>query len=256
MRTICQLIGPGAGLAADIGAATAALRAQGHASINAFQVMRLLTAWPRAAASMPLLFDSWHRLERDHHMGDGGTYRRRRHATLRWLHGRNDILLEPHRPHYQSRAYNALNGGAPRLFEPVGEAELAAPAFHAIVDLCCSVISGLAERGEWRIEVHQFRIDAEGQRCASPTPEGMHRDGVDFVAMMLIDRVNVDGGLTTVKSRDGRVLACRVLDTPLEMMLLDDYQVRHGVAPIVARQPGPAYRDMLVLTFQNLDGSA
>ena len=75
--------------------------------------------------------DSWDDLGVDAYMADGGRYRRRRFAAFRA--GPAGIARKPHQPHYQSRDYNALNGGIERWFEPVTEATAAHPALSAIL---------------------------------------------------------------------------------------------------------------------------
>ena len=37
-----------------------------------------------------------------------------------------------------------------------------------------------------------------------PTPEGVHRDGVDFVIVVMIKRVNIDSGATTIYDLDNQ----------------------------------------------------
>ena len=49
----------------------------------------------------------------------------------------------------------------------------------------------------WLIEAHQFRI-ITGRDPGKPTPEGLHRDGVDYVFISLIERHNISGGVTRV----------------------------------------------------------
>ena len=50
--------------------------------------------------------------------------------------------------------------------------------------------AALAGACRWFIEAHQFRIDtADG--IGRPTPEGAHRDGVDLVAVFLVDLINL-----------------------------------------------------------------
>ncbi len=72
-----------------------------------------LAEWDAFAAS-------WDDLGLDTYMADGGRYRRRRHAVFSATAGGIERL--EHRPHYQSRDYNALNGGVARWFDPVTEA--------------------------------------------------------------------------------------------------------------------------------------
>ena len=89
-----------------------------------------------------------------------------------------------------------------------------------------------AER--WYIEAHQFRIDtAEG--IGRPTPEGAHRDGVDYVAVILVDRGNVRGGETRVFEAQGIAGVRFTMLEPWTTLLLDDARVIHETTPI---QPG------------------
>ena len=50
----------------------------------------------------------------------------------------------------------------------------------------------------WKIEMHQFRIEPSPRESGKPTPEGMHRDGVDWVFVGLIARTGVAGGVTGI----------------------------------------------------------
>ncbi len=104
----------------------------------------------------------------------------------------------------------------------------------------------------WLVEMHQFRIEADPQHAGLPTPEGMHRDGVDWVAVTLIGRHNVSGGVTAVADEARRPLGSFTLETPLDTVLLDDHRVWHGVTPVQPLDPAvPAHRDVLVLTFRD-----
>ena len=53
------------------------------------------------------------------------------------------------------------------------------------------------EELRWFVEAHAFRIDPRAG-VGRPTPEGAHRDGVDFVAVVLVERRGVRGGETRV----------------------------------------------------------
>ena len=100
----------------------------------------------------------------------------------------------------------------------------------------------------WYIEAHQFRIDtAEG--IGRPTPEGAHRDGVDFVAVVLVNRRGVKGGESRVFDAHGPNGVRFTLTEPWSVLLLDDARVIHETTPI---QPdGQAgVRDTLVITYR------
>ena len=101
------------------------------------------------------------------------------------------------------------------------------------------------------MEVHQFRIEARSDEPGQPTPEGVHRDGVDFVLVLLIERRNVASGTTTVYDRDRRELGSFTLTDTFDAALVDDTRVYHGVTPVIPLDAAqPAYRDVLVVTCQ------
>ncbi len=161
------------------------------------------------------------------------------------------IRRKPHQPHYQSRDYNALNGGIERWFAPVAEAVAAGPTLTTILAFCRALFDPLTPTASWHIEVHQFRIEARAEAPGQPTPEGMHQDGVDHVLVLLVGRENVREGVTTVADLARRPLGSFTLTDPCDAALVDDNRAMHGVTPVVpvdASRPGA--RDVLVVTFR------
>ena len=106
-----------------------AISAEGFAFVQAPEMASLLEE--RGLRNWRSFSDGWNDLGVDAYMADGGRYRRRRFAAFRA--GPAGITRKPHQPHYQSRDYNALNGGIERWFEPVTEASSAHPALTAIL---------------------------------------------------------------------------------------------------------------------------
>jgi hypothetical protein len=103
----------------------------------------------------------------------------------------------------------------------------------------------------WHVEVHQFRIEASIDTAGEPTPEGSHRDGVDFVLVLLIDRHNIASGTTTIHRPDGKPLGDFTLTHPFDAALIHDPRVFHGVTAVTPLDPlEPAHRDVLVVTFK------
>ncbi|MGH8121316.1 MAG: 2OG-Fe dioxygenase family protein [Rudaea sp.] len=195
---------------------------------------------------------SWNDLAIDRYLLGHGRYRRRRHAVFNT--GRaGAIARAPHQPHYQSRDYNTLQGGIERWFEPILPEIGAGESLRTILHFCKSTFGALAPQvAQWRIETHQFRIEARSGEPGQPTPEGVHRDGVDYVLVLLIDRVNIASGTTTIHAAaDRRLLGSFTLMRPFDSALVDDARVFHGVTPVEALDPAlPAYRDVLVATFK------
>ena len=204
-------------------------------------------------ADWPSFAQDWDHLGTDEYMADGGRFRRRRFA--RFLSVGGVITREPHGPHFQSRDYNPLNGGIDRWFEPVTETTAAHPVTRRLLDLCVEVFTRAAGAEStaaiWKIEMHQFRIEPSPRELGRPTPEGMHRDGVDWVFVGLVARTGVAGGVTAIGDASGGSLGAFTLVEPLDAVFLDDRRVRHGVTPIEVLAEGrPAHRDVLVLTFR------
>jgi hypothetical protein len=231
-----------------LAAVAEAVRQAGYAFTPGADVSRWLTA--EAVADWPAFAASWNDLGPDRYMADGGRYRRRRHAAFRIADGA--VVRKPHQPHFQSRDYNPLNGGVQRWFEPVIEAVAQGPAAQGLLRLAAEVFGASSGRpaGPWHVELHQFRIEASLAEAGRPTPEGMHRDGVDWVLVLLAGRSNVAEGITELGSAEGAPLGRFVLADPLDAVFLDDARILHGVTPIRPIDPDqPAYRDALVATF-------
>ena len=193
---------------------------------------------------------SWERLQLDAYMADGGRYRRRRHATF--SAAGSVITREAHQPHFQTVDYNPLNGGVARWFEPIEHDIGAGPTMSAVLGFCLSLFGGLAPATKaWRLEVHQFRIEARKDAAGQPTPEGLHRDGVDYVLVLLVDRTNIASGVTGIHSLDGATLGQFTLADALDSAIVDDHRVAHGVTAVEPIDPTlPAHRDVLVVTFR------
>jgi hypothetical protein len=195
---------------------------------------------------------SWNRLELDTYMADGGRYRRRRHATFA-VPGQGAITRKPHQAHYQSLDYNPLHGGIERWFEPVEEEIGTGATLRTILECCRATFGSLAPQvAAWHVEMHQFRIEARPAETGRPTPEGLHKDGVDYVLVLLVDRRNIASGVTTIHDDGGEMLGQFTLTAPFDAAIVDDQRVAHGVTPVQPLDPAqPAYRDVLVVTFKN-----
>lgn len=203
-----------------------------------------LTDWPAFAAS-------WNDLAPDAYLAASGRHRRRRHATFS-ADADGGIRREAHQPHYQSLKYNPLQGDIQRWFEPVLPALADGASLRRILGFCHDCFGALAPATRhWHVEVHQFRIEARADEAGEPTPEGVHRDGVDYVLVLLIDRENIERGTTTIHAADRSVLGSFTLTHALDAALVDDARVFHGVTAVTPLDPSkPAHRDVLVVTFK------
>ena len=224
------------------------LRDDGFAFATHHAMERLLGGgledWPAFAAS-------WNDLGPDDYLAAKGRHRRRRHAVF-GAGAEGAFERRPHQPHYQSLDYNSLQGGIERWFEPVLPTVAEGPTLQRILHFARAFFGPLAPQAtHWHVEVHQFRIEARVGQAGEPTPEGVHRDGVDYVLVLLVDRENIESGTTTIHAADGALLGSFTLTHPLDAALVDDARVFHGVTPVTPRDVSrPAHRDVLVVTFR------
>jgi len=216
---------------------------QGCCSLRACELTELTDAAPHTATRLQRFWDD---LPTDQWLRDGGAYRRRRHGSFVVEAGVPRPV--PHRMHWQPTTYNALHGGLERWFDPLDPALSADAGFLAWLGGLGRLFGEIRGVDAWFVEVHPFRIDTTGG-VGRPTPEGAHRDGVDFVAVILMNRANIRGGESRVFEADGPRGLRFTLTEPGSALLLDDARVIHETTPI---QPdGPAgHRDTLVLTFR------
>lgn len=231
------------------------LRQSGFAVLAPADVARWIGCELSALAA---LSSDWAALPPDDFLKDGGRYRRRRHACFVAQGGQ--LRQVPHRAHWQPVEYNALHGGMERWFAPMEPATVARPVWTQLLTALARVSDAVFVPSEapvpWFIEAHQFRIDTAGG-IGRPTPEGAHRDGVDLVAVFLVEREGVKGGETRVFEAAGPSGQRFTLTEPWSLLLLDDARMIHETTPIQPLAEG-GYRDTLVVTcrrgnFQGAD---
>ena len=230
--------------------ATATFARDGFGFVDGARMRELL------AACGPLLdWDafraSWNDLAPDRYLEQVGRRRRRRHAVFRVM-ADGGIVRAPHQPHYQSTDYNRLQGDIERWFEPIAADIGSGATMRTVLEFARDLFGAMAPQvAGWHVEAHQFRIEPASDQPGEPTPEGVHRDGVDYVLVLMVDRHNIASGTTTIHSADGTLLGSFTLAAPFDAALVDDARVFHGVTPVTPLDPAQAaHRDVLVVTFR------
>jgi hypothetical protein len=197
---------------------------------------------------------SWDDLVVDGYMADHGRYRRRRHATFR-IDAQGAASALPHRPHYQTLDYNPLHGGIERWFSPLAPVAAQSASLATILAAAHGLFGAASPAVvAWFVEVHQFRIEPTPDAAGLPTPEGVHRDGVDWVLVLMVRRRNIAAGTTTIHALDRREIGSFTLAAPFDAALVDDRRCYHGVTAVHPDDASqPAHRDVLVVTFRASD---
>jgi len=190
---------------------------------------------------------SWNNLPPDPYLRDGGHYRLRRYSVFNWKAGKLSVL--PHEAHFQSNRYNPLHGGYYRDYRDWTLPSQHSAVLKSAINWNIHLFSPLARQG-WRIQAHQFRIKADHSEKGKPTPEGIHKDGANYIFIMLLNRQNVAGGTSRLYDNDRNLITEALLEKPGDAILLNDEAVWHSVSPITPVDKNKiAYRDVLVLTF-------
>jgi hypothetical protein len=192
----------------------------------------------------------WGGLTQDRYMGDGGCYRMRRYGAFE-KGPRTALRLLPHGPYEQPLYINPLNGGAPRLFDPL-EPDFATHRVLTHILRGLTQVVDAVEEGtmHWTIQLHPYRIHAQADAPGLPTPEGLHRDGVDYIVSLMVNRHNVQGGRTVITDELAHPLATHTLTDPMDMVICNDHLTLHAVTPITAIDSKKvACRDVLVIAF-------
>jgi hypothetical protein len=195
----------------------------------------------------------WSRLTTDRYMGDGGTYRLRRYGEFDSRPGLGR-LQRPHGPYVQPKYINSLNGDIARVFDPLEPEFVTNRVLNCLLDWLTALYDQCEGTPQcWNIRLHPYRILASQQKNGNPTPEGLHRDGVDYIVSMMVSRSNVMGGITTITDNNRQVLWERMLQSPMDILIGKDAHTMHSVSPVSPVDAHlDAHRDVLVIAFTKM----
>jgi len=193
----------------------------------------------------------WDQLKCDTYMADGGTYRYRRYGELVKQSNSDSLTLLPHGPYTQPSYINSLNGGIERHFSPLTGEFTSSPVLTKVISLLSNVYDSVeGEKQNWSIRLHPYRIKATETELGHPAPEGLHRDGVTYIASMMICKHNIIGGETLLTNHRQEVLTSVTLNETFDIIMADDEKTMHQVSSLKpATFNQEAYRDVLVIAF-------
>ena len=203
--------------------------------------------------------DSWNFLEQDQYMLDQGKYRYRKHTVFSASSlDLYPIIPQKNKPHFQHINYNELNGGIERWYKPIDKEVLINPCFYYQLLYPLKIFNALEKNNieenffEWYIEAHQFRIYAKNEE-GKPTPEGIHRDGVSYVYISMVQKKNIYGGVSRIFDNKKDIIKKVEMEKTFESLYLDDKMLYHDVSPIRPKNnQEDAFRDVLVVTFKRI----
>src|SRR5919202_330671 len=176
-----------------------------------------------------------------------GNYRLRRLSRV--IVSGDELTKLPHGYLYQPKEYNPVVGGIKREFEELDDALINHETFKHLI-LAFSDSCKLHPEAE--IGVHQIRTTCSSKNYGKPAPEGIHRDGTDFIGIFSVDRDNIEGGETHLYTARKTKPVFRKVLNPGELLLVNDHEFLHFTTPIKPTLTQQGTRDVFVLTSPSL----
>lgn len=192
--------------------------------------------------------DSFNRLPHTSHLD--GSYRLRRYSRIRKgeqpeFDETSDYIKLGQKPFNQSEDYNKHQGGMSRLFEDIEDDVITSLGMRV---MCDKFLEASGFEHDQVIEVHQMRIVTTGE-STPVSPEGVHQDGYDFIAIVGIERYNISGGEALVhRTHGGKAIFESALNSG-EMLMINDRELWHNAGGIFRIHPDmQGYMDAFILT--------
>jgi hypothetical protein len=199
------------------------------------------------------LRDDYDHLPPDKHLPGNTIYRYRRYDSFYFHPMTGRLHLLPHQSYFQSKDINRVTGGVQRDFAPLRDTTVENPFLRELIRFNFEQFP-LRDPDRayhpWQVDVHEILVVADPDTEGHPTPEGIHRDGAEFVTVHLAVLDNADGGEVTVYDDDKQPLESFRLRHLLDSYLFDDARLWHGVTPITSADGiHPAVRGILTFDY-------
>lgn len=204
--------------------------------------MKLLQMEKLREGVVDSLKDSFDRLPNTSHKD--GMYRLRRYSVIELRTTFWDGKTEAHvnslvsRDFVQSEELNKHQGGMVRSFEEIEDETLQSEALKEAL-LLFKQANKLIDGQE--VEIHQMRVVAEGQKISQLSPEGVHQDGFDYIAMLAVGRSNLSGGsLLVYDGKDDKEIpffSKELADG--DIVMLDDRELWHNAQDVWVKNSFP-----------------
>ena len=176
-----------------------------------------------------------------------GRYRTRR--LSRFILSGEELIKLPHGYLYQSKDYNRLVGDVKREFAELSDRLIVLDNFQQLIR---AFSDSCKLHPEAEIGVHQIRTTCTPNNFGNPAPEGIHRDGTNFIGIFAVSRNNIQGGATHLyTAKKEKPVFSKVLN-PGDLLLVNDREFYHFTTPIKPESNEVGTRDVFVLTSPSL----
>lgn len=173
----------------------------------------------------------------------------------------------PYAEYLQAERINMDANGRARRFSPLPDELENDETLQKLVRIIFEMLPGdlIDRRREQEVGLHLTRLYSGGRQRAAPSPYWLHTDGEPWTSIILIDHYNVGRGsaVNYVAERSCRgkqpqdcdrddILATISMQTPFEMILVDDARVSHHVTGVHGADCNPGWRTSLLIDFSPL----
>ncbi|MCV3215379.1 2OG-Fe dioxygenase family protein [Plectonema radiosum NIES-515] len=195
----------------------------------------------------------WSNLGSDDYLKNSAKFRKRRYGRFCYIPSERSIRQLAHQPYYQSSSANYYAGGIHRVVAPLTDTSVKNPLLAELIrfDFDRFPVNAEVFHDTWEVACHQFQIISRPGELGEPTPEGIHRDEIDFGAIHLLSRSNVNGGQTQIYDLERTLVTDFLLESPMDSMFWNDRQILHAVKSFTPFDPKQlAIRDILALGYK------
>lgn len=208
------------------------------------------------AAELLALCEHWNELPLDNYLSDNGKYRSRRFVELVYDHTMRSLGNTGNSNFYQPDEYNDVNIGV-RRFSGIKHDFLEHQVIQGILIHFAQKFCDALDVQRLELSLHQVRVTGTDDVAGQPTPEGIHKDGVDYSCQILFRRENVAGGESLIFDNNRQLQFGVTVMEPLEFYSFRDTEIYHSVTPVLPACSGrPAFRDILGIDFSVKRGRA
>ncbi len=216
---------------------------------------------PSMQEDLSALQESFENLEQDPFMDTETVWRLRRFGRFGIFTGLESdedpdaisikpIEYAPYQSKYLEDGLSEFNV-VPRAFPELEAATYENACVRALIkELFAAIPQEKKDGTPWEAKVHQVRVLSFADKIVKATPEGIHEDGHDFFAIVMMQRKNIEGAMSRIWSKDQQEnpLFEQTLAEPLDTLLVHDRKVLHDAT---AMEPAEniGYRDVLIISM-------
>ena len=189
-----------------------------------------------------ILKDSFNRLDKDKY------YNLERFRAFSLLNIENDKpKICGNLKFYQSLNYNKYNGNNLREYKNINSNILNDNTFKKYIKIFKEKVTIETKEKPKYIQIHQIRVNTYND-LTDLVPEGIHQDGFNMIAILVINRENINGGINNIYDESKKIIYSKKL-LEGDMVILNDNNLYHDVTNIYKKDKDKVgYRDVFVFT--------